>query len=568
MSYQVLARKYRPATFDEVLGQEGPVRTLQNAVREDRVAHAYIFSGTRGVGKTTVARLLAKALNCESGPTPDPCGTCTPCREIAEGHCLDVLEIDAASNTGVDNVRELRESIPYAPSRDRFKVFIIDEAHMLSSAAWNALLKTLEEPPPHVKFIFATTEPNKILDTITSRSQHFDFRTLPREALKGHLEQVARAEDLTPGPGVLELVTRAAAGSVRDALSTLDQIISFAGPEATEDEARMVLGLVAEETLDQFLQAVADRDAGAALAVVGELAGAGQEFRLFCGELLEQMRLIVLGHTLKDPAGALELDPQEADRLETLRGRFNLDEAVRLFGLLEDVDRDLRRTTRERHLFEVAAVRMTRLMGLTPLEELVGRLLDSPGDTVPGGSGPEPPPARPAARSTSPGRPPRKGGRTTSAAIASSDTGEPEPLPPPAGDHSPEGDLAGRLQVAVGRRKANLGAYLTHAREVRVDGESLTVIFPASQELWARRLNKPEALQILREAAREVAEQPLEPAVRVEEAQGDNPARERPADKRRRLIDQALDDPLVRHTVDRFRARVVDARETHEPETP
>jgi DNA polymerase-3 subunit gamma/tau len=589
LSYEVLARKYRPLTFAEVVGQEGAVRTLQNAVRENRVAPAYIFSGTRGVGKTTVARLLAKALNCEKGPTPEPCGECVPCTEIAESRCLDVYEIDAASNTGVDSVRELRDSIPYAPARDRFKVFIIDEAHMLSNAAWNALLKTLEEPPPHVRFIFATTEPNKILDTIKSRSQHFDFRTLPRERIRAHLERIIREEGLSPAPGVLELVVRAASGSVRDALSTLDQVTAFAGEEATEEDARAVLGLVAEETLDRFLGAVAARDPGAALEVVGELAASGQEFRRFNEELLEELRLIVLFHALRDVSSALELDESEAERLERLAGQINLDEAVRLFGLLERVDRDLRQSSRERQVFEVAAVRLTRLVGLEPLEELVGRLAGEEGSPGRGGSASGPAPSgRPQAGKKAPARSGRAGrSRTAPPETAPGPGRETINRAPPAGGGTPPGEgpagpeppieaygevdgdrMAESFRAALSRRKAPLGAYLSHASAVREEGASLVVAFPAAERLWARRLETPEAREALREAAREVTGREMEVLVRLEDGPGGASRGERPAERRQRLMDEALKDPLVQQTMDRFRARVVEARETDDPEAP
>lgn len=590
MSYEVLARKYRPLTFTEVVGQEGVVRTLQNAVRESRVAPAYIFSGTRGVGKTTVARLLAKALNCEQGPTPEPCGHCVPCTEIAESRCLDVYEIDAASNTGVDAVRELRDSIPYAPARDRFKVFIIDEAHMLSNAAWNALLKTLEEPPAHVRFVFATTEPNKILDTIKSRSQHFDFRTLPRERIREHLEHIVREEDLTPAPGVLELVVRAAAGSVRDALSTLDQVIAFAGGEATEEDARAVLGLVAEETLDRFLAAVAARDPGTALEVVGELAASGRELRRFNEELLEQLRLLVLYHALSDVRTALELDEHETSRLARLGELVNLDEAVRLFGALERLDRDLRRSSRERQVFEVAAVRLTRLVGLEPLEELVGRLTaeESAPASAGGAAGPvsgRPPreegpaprrtPTRARAHRTAPAPEPSGGSPASRSGPPDDesrdpDEGPPGPEPPiEAYEEGESGRLAERFRAALSERRAPLGAYLSHASSLGEEGGRLVLAFAPADRMWARRLEKPEARQVLLEAAREASGRDMDVAVRLEEAAaGSDSARERPGEKRKRLIDEALRDPIVQETMDRFRARVVEARRTDDPEAP
>src|ERR1043166_155113 len=260
MKYQVIARKFRPQIFTDVVGQKPIVQTLQNAIQLNRIGHAYLFSGPRGVGKTTTARILAKGLNCVNGPTPTPCNVCPSCREIAAAQALDVLEIDAASNTGVDNIRELRESARYAPSRDRYKIFIIDEVHMLSTSAFNALLKILEEPPPHVVFIMATTERHKLPATILSRCQQFVFRSIAPADIQAHLRQIADRENAKIDDRALSYIVKASEGSMRDAQSLLDQIISFSGQQVVDEDVRDVLGFIPSEILERTMQALAARE--------------------------------------------------------------------------------------------------------------------------------------------------------------------------------------------------------------------------------------------------------------------------------------------------------------------
>ena len=296
MSYLVLARKYRPRTFDEVVGQETVTRTLRNALASGRIGHAFLLSGARGVGKTTTARILARALNCAKGdgPTPDPCGECAPCVEIAAGTCLDVQEIDGATHNGVEQVRELRESARYNPARDRFKIWIIDEVHMLSTGAFNALLKTLEEPPPRVKFIFATTEYHKIPDTILSRCQQYDFRMIPARELQTHLRQVASAEKIEVSDEALGRIARAAEGSARDALSLFDQVLSFSGQKVQDEDISALLGLVDRELLLAGSRAVADGDTLGLLDLVERLSDHGADYRNFTRELILHFREILL----------------------------------------------------------------------------------------------------------------------------------------------------------------------------------------------------------------------------------------------------------------------------------
>src|SRR2546426_3426898 len=295
MRYQVIARKFRPQVFEEVVGQKPIVQTLQNSIQMGRVGHAYLFSGPRGVGKTTTARILAKGLNCEEGPTITPCNACPSCLEIASGKSIDVFEIDAASNTGVDNIRELRESAKYAPARSRYKIFIIDEVHMLSTSAFNALLKILEEPPSHVVFIMATTERHKLPATILSRCQQFVFRTISSAEIQAHLRQIADREGVKIDDRALGYIVRASEGSMRDAQSLLDQVISFSGQEVVDEDVRDVLGFIPSEILDQTVDALAEHDSKALLNNIEILIDQGLNLQQYVREFISRVRdLLVL----------------------------------------------------------------------------------------------------------------------------------------------------------------------------------------------------------------------------------------------------------------------------------
>jgi DNA polymerase-3 subunit gamma/tau len=301
MSYLVLARKWRPQSFDEIVGQEHISQTLMNAIRSNRVAHAFLFTGVRGVGKTTAARVLAKALNCVQGPTPTPCNSCVNCREITAGSAVDVLEIDGASNTGVDDVREIIENVRYQPAKSRFKIYIIDEVHMLSTSAFNALLKTLEEPPPHVKFIFATTDPHKVPHTIHSRCQRYDFKRIPFRLIADRLMHIARSDGVEVSDRALFLIAREGEGSMRDAQSLFDQVIAFAGKTVRDEDVVAALGLADRKMLYAVADAIVDRNPVRALELLNELHLYGQDMRRFARELLEHFRNLSVTRIL--PAG-------------------------------------------------------------------------------------------------------------------------------------------------------------------------------------------------------------------------------------------------------------------------
>ena len=318
MAYEVLARKWRPQQFDDVVGQEHVTRTLKNAIETGRVAHAYMFVGSRGIGKTTSARILAKALNCEKGPTTEPCDVCESCREIMSFSSLDVIEIDGASNNGVDQVRDLRDNARYAPVRGPYKIYIIDEVHMLSTAAFNALLKTLEEPPPHVKFIFATTDVHKVLPTILSRCQRFDLRRISVQDIVGRLKAGCDEEGITISEDALLAIARGAEGGMRDATSALDQIISFRGKEIEEEDVLSVFGLVSRKALDELTKAILSSDVPQIISIVAQMDRGGKDLPRLVMELLEQFRNLLVVLYAGKGADALELPPSQIGFYEEL----------------------------------------------------------------------------------------------------------------------------------------------------------------------------------------------------------------------------------------------------------
>ncbi len=375
MAYQVLARKWRPQRFDEVVGQEPVTRTLRNALASGRIAHAFVFAGPRGCGKTTTARILAKALNCANGPTAEPCGTCDACVEIAQGRDIDVLEIDAASHTGIDNIREVViAGLAIVPVRDRYKIFIIDEVHQLSPQSFNALLKSIEEPPAHVVFMMATTELHKIPDTILSRSQVFEFRAISARAIAEQLRKIADAEHIDASEAALALIARAAEGSMRDAQSALDQVIAFAGERVTVEEVSAVLGLVGRDLLFDLVGAVVEEDGPRAFALADRAVESGHDLRLVCRELARLVRDMMVLSVDPARAGDGELAEGELERLRGLGSRFSREDLLRAFDLLSEAEQEIRNASHPRYHFEMVLLRWMHLRKLVPLTELMEEL--------------------------------------------------------------------------------------------------------------------------------------------------------------------------------------------------
>jgi DNA polymerase-3 subunit gamma/tau len=451
VSYLVLARKYRPQSFEDLVGQEHVARTLANAIGSGRVAHAFLFTGVRGVGKTTSARLLAKCLNCVgadgklSGPTAVPCQVCAPCKEIANGSDLDVQEIDGASYNGVDEVRRLQEGIAFRPARDRYKIYIVDEVHMLSNAAWNAFLKTLEEPPPHVKFIFATTEVHKVPVTILSRCQRYDFKLIGTQTIGRRLKEVLDAEKIAADDAAVAILAREAAGSMRDAMSLLDQVIAFSGTKLTGDDVARVLGVADRKILHELAAGLVSGDAPACLRVVEGLAQQGFDLTHVAKDLMSHLRDLVVAKVC-GAAGRdlLDLADEEAKDVVDLSARSDADDLTRLFqGFSKGFD-DVVKSGQPRAALEMALVRLARRPPLLPLDELLSRL----GDLEKRLGGAPPPPPR--TGGSGPGRGASQGGTPPPATLASSSTGKgPVATSAPARTDAPEGRTMGALALAA-----------------------------------------------------------------------------------------------------------------------
>lgn len=385
MSYVVLARKWRPMRFEDLVGQDHVARTLGNAIESGRVAHAFLFTGVRGVGKTTSARILAKALNCmgkpgsvpageDPGPTVTPCLECPACQEIALGTDMDVREIDGASYNGVDEVRKLQDSLPYRPTRDRFKIFIVDEVHMLSAAAWNAFLKTLEEPPPHVKFIFATTEVHKVPVTILSRVQRFDFKMISTRAIAERLRYVLSQEGIEADDAGVNIIAREAAGSMRDAMSLLDQVIAFCGSKLTADDVAHTLGVASRQALHDLTDGLVRGDAARCLEVVDSVAEQGFDIPHVARDLLALLRDLVVVKVVPDPGRLLDLADEERTHVAELAQGADPDDLLRLHqGFSRGYD-EVVRSAEPRASLEMLLVRLARRPPLIPLDDLIGRL--------------------------------------------------------------------------------------------------------------------------------------------------------------------------------------------------
>ncbi|MGB7924393.1 MAG: DNA polymerase III subunit gamma/tau [Pyrinomonadaceae bacterium] len=632
MSYQVIARKWRPQSFDEVTGQEPITRTLRNAIEHERLHHAYLFSGARGVGKTTTARLLAKALNCHKsdGPMPTPCAAtdpdaCPSCREIAEGRSIDVLEIDAASNTGVDNVRDaIIGSVAISPARDRYKVFIIDEVHMLSGAAFNALLKTLEEPPPRVVFIMATTEKHKLPDTILSRCQQFEFRTIATPKIVERLRLIAGAEKISISDNALREIARAGEGSMRDAQSAFDQVISFSGTEIKAEDVEMALGLASTEMLARVVRGIAEQKPQEALAVVDDLVMRGHDLRNFCRDLLAHLRNLLVAKVAGESAELLDASATGAGELMSQAEAFSESDLVRFFHSLTETETNLRAAAHPRYQLEVGLVKLMEMRRLAPLGQVIERLAALE-DSLRTGKAPainSTPPA--ASGGSTPGGP--AGGRRETTSKAStprasgsgSSVAAPEPVaaeeqahsalpveepfslvenaPPPALKLVPPPDKeagnvtarsslpaqgltaeAGQKMSAPGsiiedikvelekRRRMFIVGALEGARKAKVAGEELYVEFAPEARKLRDDLAKPENIKLLREVCGEVMGRDMGVRIVVKELGAND--EDEPLSKqdearleKQQLREIAEQDSTMQYFLQKYRGEILDVR--------
>ena len=485
MTYQVIARKYRPQTFDEIIGQAPIVRTLKNAIQHDLVAHAYIFSGMRGVGKTTTARILAKALNCEKGPTVNPCGECWACREIALATAVDVLEVDAASNRGIDEIRELRQTARYLPARDRYKIFIIDEAHMLTPEAFNALLKTLEEPPERVLFILATTEPHRIPSTIHSRCQSFHFRSVSFQKILDVLARVAKQEGARVDPEGLAVMTRVAEGSLRDALSILDQAIAYCGKTIAADQVRELLGVVGEQVLDDLMDAITTQSSEKMLHLVDALVRDGHNLQHFCREALRHIRNLMLVRVGGAAAGLAEAAGAERKKLEATAAQFSENDLLRFFNLLLRTEGELRWSPQPRLHLELGLLKLVQAERLVALEEVLAELSGAPPASKPGaGAAPGTNPAVSAAPT-----------RQASMPAAPKQTAVQSAPPAPVGP-SLETDTIEAIKSAVFEQSKFLGSFVESVTRWEPQKGSLTLWFTPENRALVEMLDRKQQGQL------------------------------------------------------------------------
>jgi DNA polymerase-3 subunit gamma/tau len=555
MSYQVLARKWRPQSFDAVVGQPAVTRTLRNAVSGGRIHHAFVFAGPHGVGKTTTARILARALNCVKGPTAEPCGKCDPCLEIAEGRDIDVLEIDAATHTQVETVREVIISgLAIMPVRDRYKVFIIDEVHQLSSSSFNALLKSIEEPPSHVVFMMATTEIGKIPETVLSRAQVFEFRTIPSRVIAAELRAIADAERITVPDQALALISRAAEGSMRDAQSAFDQVIAFAGTTITLDDVTTVLGLVGRDVLFDIVRVVADEDAQGAFELSSRIVEQGYDLRVVCRELARVVRdLLVVSvdpQRVNDPEIAGE---GERETLPQLSARFSREDLLRAFDVLTKAEAEVRTSAQPRYSLEMALLRWIHLRKLVPLTEL----LESLGKGTPG------------ARDSLPSRTQMQTGSPSPRPISAAPAIEKAPVKPPpatAPTRTPDAGSDGvkdKFLAEVRRARAVLyNTVIAQAHRIEVEGNRITFTFLATHRTLREKLDQNRTW--LEQAASDIAgtrvtivsaqQEAMQQPV-VESAESSGPP------KLADLKAEAMADSAVQAMLDVFPAEIRDVEE-------
>lgn len=592
MSYQVIARKWRPQTFSDLVGQSHVTSTLANAIKNNRVAHAYIFSGARGVGKTTAARILAKAMNCVKGPTAEPCGECDSCKEIAAGTSLDVIEIDAASNRGIDQIRELREMVRYAPAASRSKVVILDEAHMLTGEASNALLKTLEEPPDRVIFVMATTQPEDLADTIRSRSQHFHFRALTFVEITGRLEEIAKKENLQVEPGALAVIARMAEGSLRDALSLLEQARAYCGDVIPDKAVRELLGVVPEDSLNELVAAIAEGSADRALGLVHTFQKDGRNLQHFCREAIRHIRNLLIARVCGADSDLIAATADQRPALAKAAVQFSEEDLTRFFQILLETDDDLRRKPDARVHLEMGLLRLINAQRLAPMEELLAELRRgtavgtassgasrSAAATAAATSLPQTPPARSFLPTPqAPISPPPRSSTASFAARAALACAEavvpsqPEPPTAVAATLAPEPSMelgtetraegiteeqVAEIKTALQAQQKFLGEIVQQGSRWELEGAELRIYFPPAKRAFAEMMEGRESLEKVRACSSKVLGRPVRVCAKVDVVAAAAPRGKSGTEELREKFER---DPLVRSMLQRFGGRISEVK--------
>ena len=492
MDFQVSARKWRPQKFSELIGQEHIVRTLSNAIEMNRVSHAFLFSGTRGVGKTTTARILARVLNCEKGPTIDPCGTCSFCREITEGHCIDVQEIDGASNNGVAEVRDLIDNVQYATSSARYKVYIIDEVHMLSKSAFNALLKTLEEPPPRVIFIFATTELIKIPETILSRCQCFEFKPLSNAQITKQLELICRQEGIQIDEKGLVEISKIGAGSMRDAQSLLDQVIAYSGKKVDTDSVEAVLGIVGGTTLELFAERLIKREPSELITLVQEVANQGKDLGLFCRSVMEYLRNLLMVKVSRNPETLLNAQTCNLEVLKKQAEGFHADELQQMFTILSRAETEMKRSSLAQMVFEMAILRLTETRPFKKIDDLIHKINQAEGEVQ------QAQPVAPSTQSDSAASPAK------SQSIVQSENG------------SFDSSIWARIRQEVSRKRPAFEHYLDKCQVLALNEKEIQLMF--SDPFTLEMVETPENVQFIKDMVRSASGHEVQVVLKLGEA--------------------------------------------------
>jgi len=598
MAYEVLARKWRPRQFDDVVGQAHVTETLKNAIKTDRIAHAYLFVGPRGIGKTSVARIFAKALNCAEGPTAQPCGQCDSCVEIARGSNLDVLEIDGASNNGVEQIRDLRDTLKYAPAKAPYKIYIIDEVHMLSSGAFNALLKTLEEPPPHVKFVFATTEPQKILPTIISRCQRFDLRRIPVPLIMERLRMVAQAEEVAITEDALLAIARGADGGLRDAESALDQLISFKGKSIDEPDVLSVFGLVSREALEESVSMILDGRVAELIVRVADLDRQGKDLQRLVFDLIDHFKNLLICHYVEKMDDGLDLAEVQIATLRRQLDRTTPDHVLRIIRILMETEDRMRYALLRRTLLETALIRCARAATTVSLEQVLERIENLDETACESSASPGSAPAartekaatRPPPEEAAPPVAERKVAKRKDSAGA---VAQAPPERAEAASPSERDELAllrenwMKVREKAGKASLELRRILAGAVPLAVEGDCVVVGFDpefAEEIEMVGRGRNPDALKrALRNTLERDVVFEMRAATAEQLAQGAAPVRARPGGKSApRAADDdesdstpppsdrkvaappeappLLDDPAILKTMDMFDAKILDVR--------